>query len=106
MKNKGSVRLVFETSHKGLARQVAKAIKVLAKRPRRGAKGKRNQYDGWQQDRGPSGPWGQSFQWAQDVKPPWNQSSKKLPSRKGHRVKPGRSKNVRRALRRATARRR
>ena len=111
-----TTKLVFETSDRGLAQQVAKAIKKTAKRPKRGPKGRRSPYDGWQQDKGPSGPWGQSFTWAQETHPPWNQASwsqstvRRKPRKRPKLINPVRktkkAKSVRAALRKAQVRHR
>jgi hypothetical protein len=55
-----------------VAKQIAKLIRQQTVQLLRGGA-----YKGWQQDIGPD-PWGQDFGWAQDVDPPWGQSSAKV----------------------------
>lgn len=99
-KKKKDIRVVFVTTEKGLAQQVAKAIRgvgrVIGRRPK-GIKpraGGWSQSGGWLLDNGPSGPWGQQGG--------WTQGKDRLPPRKGGKVKPvGSRKNVRGALKKA-----
>ena len=100
------MRIVFVTKEQGLARQVARTIKTLTAKTkhRPGRKpgphaGGWSQSGGWLLDNGPSGPWGLMGGWTQG-------SDRRRPNRHGKLVKPARRKSVRRALKKATARRR
>ena len=96
------MRFTFETKESGLARQVSKALKTLTKPPkRRPSKGTKaggwSQSGGWLLDNGPTGPWGLQGGWTQGSDRP-----KRRPGR-GSKINPTR-KNVRRALKKAKAR--
>jgi hypothetical protein len=97
------IRVVFETTEKGLAQQVAKAIRAAGRTAPRKPTGMKPRAGGWSQnggwllDNGPSGPWGQQGG--------WTQGKDRVKPKQGTKVKPaGKKKNVRGAVRRTRPR--